>query len=388
MSTALYCGRASKISHAELMSLINISFGALTPESALDGLLPKCYREHYRPQDQNYVITEDGTPVAAVGAYDHEINVCGRRLACRGIGNVAVHPEHRSKGYMQIAMKKALGDMVSDGIVLSTLAGHRQRYQYFGYEKSGAQYCFNISPQNIRHLFKDLPAPYTLKLINDPDDTLIDEIIRISERKPYFPVRPREKYLDIANTWKADLFAFTDDSNENRFVGYCIMSKSGTVTEIGTKKPEYLMGMMHSVYAYLNKGFTVNIPSFDLEFVSILAPIAEDHSLGVAMMYNIFNYKTVIEAFMALKLSYITLSDGELTLLIHGFAKDEALRITVKDGKHTVSPCDSASVDIELEHLQAIELLLGPISAFREKQNALIRSWFPLPLWMYSADEV
>jgi hypothetical protein len=40
---------------------------------------------------------------------------------------------------MQIAMKKALGDMVSDGIVLSTLAGHRQRYQYFGYEKSGAQ---------------------------------------------------------------------------------------------------------------------------------------------------------------------------------------------------------------------------------------------------------
>jgi hypothetical protein len=166
------------------------------------------------------------------------------------------------------------------------------------------------------------------------------------------------------------------------------MSKSGTVTEIDTKKPEYLMGMIHSVYAYLNKGFTVNIPSFDLESVSILASIAEEHSLGVTMMYNIFNYERVIEAFMALKLSYITLSDGELTLLIHGFAKDEALRITVKDGKHTVSPCDSASVDIELEHLQAIELLLGPISAFREKQNALIRSWFPLPLWMYSADEV
>ena len=106
-----------------------------------------------------------------------------------------------------MAMKKAVGDKVSDDIVLSTLAGHRQRYQYFGYEKSGAQYCFNISPQNIRHLFKDLPAPYTLKLITAPDDTLIDEIIRISEKKLYFPVRPREKYLDVANTWKADLFA-------------------------------------------------------------------------------------------------------------------------------------------------------------------------------------
>ena len=278
--------------------------------------------------------------------------------------------------------------MVSDGIALSTLAGHRQRYQYFGYEKSGAQYCFNISPQNIHHLFKDTSCPYALKRITDPEDAFIDEIIRITDKKPYFPVRPREKYLDIANTWKADLFVFTDISDGN-FRGYCIINKAGTITEIGAKSDEYLLGMLHSVFTYLNKSFVVNIPSYDIGSLSILVPIAEDHSLGVAMMYNVFDYKTVIDAFMALKLSYTALPEGELTLLIHGFAKDERLRITVKDGKHTLmSICDAVDFDLELEHLQAIELLFGPISAFRERQNALIRCWFPLPLWMYSADEV
>jgi GNAT superfamily N-acetyltransferase len=388
MAPHIYCGRGDQLSHADLMDLINLCFNAQTPESALDGLLPKCYREHYRPQDQNYIITEDGTPVAAVGAYDHAINVCDRHIACRGIGNVAVHPDHRSKGYMKMAMNKALTDMVSDGIALSTLAGHRQRYQYFGYEKSGAQYCFNISPQNIHHLFKDTSCPYALKRITDPEDALIDEIIRITDKKPYFPVRPREKYLDIANTWKADLFVLTDISDGN-FIGYCIINKAGTITEIGAKSDEYLLGMLHSVFTYLNKSFVVNIPSYDIGSLSILVPIAEDHSLGVAMMYNVFDYKTVIDAFMALKLSYTALPEGELTLLIHGFAKDERLRITVKDGKHTLmSVCDAVDFDLELEHLQAIELLFGPISAFRERQNALIRCWFPLPLWMYSADEV
>ncbi|MBE6546280.1 MAG: hypothetical protein E7668_02415 [Ruminococcaceae bacterium] len=88
MACDIYCGRADKLSFSCLMNFINLCFNTLTPESALDRLLPKCYRDHYRPQDQNYVITEDGEPVAVVGAYDHEICVCGRKLACRGIGNV------------------------------------------------------------------------------------------------------------------------------------------------------------------------------------------------------------------------------------------------------------------------------------------------------------
>jgi hypothetical protein len=43
---------------------------------------------------------------------------------------------------------------------------------------------------------------------------------------------------------------------------------------------------------------------------------------------------------------------------------------------------------MELNHLEATELLFGCISATRDTAFPLIRAWFPLPLWMYRADEV
>ena len=92
---------------------------------------------------------------------------------------------------------------------------------------------------------------------------------------------------------------------------------------------------------------------------------------------------------MALKLTYTTLPDGELTLLIHGHGGDERIRITVKEGKHTVENIpEDTLVDLELGHLEATELIFGCISADRETASPLLRAWFPLPLWMYRADEV
>lgn len=386
MNTNIYCGRGNHIPYADYMALINLSFGFTTPETEFLGLLPKCYREEYRPQDQNYVVTEDGVLAAAVGAYDHEILVCGRRIPCRGIGNVAVHPDHRSKGYMKLAMNKSLEDMISDGIVLSTLGGRRQRYQYFGYDKAGAKYTFSISGDNIRHIFGDLSAPYTARIVTDPADPIIDEILRISEGKSYVPIRSRDMYLDVANTWKAKLVVFSDG---DRFVGYCVMVGENNVSEIRTENSEDLMNVIRTIYATLGKGFVLHLPSYEIEWIKELSLFAEGVSIGASMMYNILNYAVAIEAFFALKLTYAHIPDGTLTLRIHGYAGDETVCITVKEGKHTVEslPTD-APADLELSHLQATELLFSPVSGLRETLTPLVKTWFPLPMWMYHADEV
>ncbi|MBP3665789.1 MAG: GNAT family N-acetyltransferase [Clostridia bacterium] len=389
MNKNIYCGRGNRIPYADYMALINLSFGFTTPETEFLGLLPKCYREEYRPQDQNYVVTEDGVLTAAVGAYDHEIVVCGRRLPCRGIGNVAVHPDHRSKGYMKLAMNKSLEDMIADGIVLSTLGGRRQRYQYFGFDKAGPAYSFSISRDNIRHTFGDFSAPFTARIVEDPTDSVLDDILRITEGKPFAPVRPRETYLDIANTWKAKLVVFHDPAEGDRFAGYCIIAGGNTMTELRTERVEDLTKLLRTVFASLNEGFSVLIPAYETEYLRILSPIAEGMSIQCSMMYNVLRYEAAIDAFLALKLTYADLPDGELTLLIHGFARDERLRITVKEGKHTIEKLsEDAPVEIELTHLQATELLFSPVSGLRETQSYLVRSWFPLPIFMYHADEV
>ena len=388
MDKSIYCGRGNAVPYDELMSVLNTSFGFFTPETEFLGLLPKLYREQFRPQDQNWVVTEDGVLTAAIGAYDHEIVVCGRRLPCRGIGNVAVHPDHRKKGYMKLAMNQAIDDMVKDGVVLSTLGGRRQRYQYFGYDKAGPAYHFSISRDNIRHTYGDAPAPFTVREVTDPADPAIDEIIALTEQGRFIPVRDRALYLDIANTWKARLLVLTDPAEDDRFVGYCVCD-GGSLSELRVARGEDFMGLVRSVFACLDKGFTVCLPSYETEQIKAISLIAEGIAIHPSMMYLILNYAATVEAFMALKLTYTTLPDGELTLLIHGHAGDERIRIAVKEGKHTVeSISEETPVDVELGHLEATELLFGCISATRETASPLIRAWFPLPLWMYRADEV
>ena len=294
MSATIYCGRGNHIPYADYMDLINLSFGFTTPETQFLGLLPKCYREEYRPQDQNYVVTEDGVLTAAVGAYDHEITVCGRRLPCRGIGNVAVHPDHRSKGYMKLAMNKSLEDMISDGIVLSTLGGRRQRYQYFGYDKAGTLYQFSISRDNIRHTFGNFDAPYTVRIVTDPADSVIDEILKITEDRPFSPIRARETYLDIANTWKAKLLAFADPTDGDRFMGYCIMDGGNSMSELRLAEGADLMKVIRSVFVLLDSGFTVNLPAYQAEYVAALSPIAEGSAIHASMMFNVLNYEAAV----------------------------------------------------------------------------------------------
>lgn len=160
MEKQIYCGRGSHIPYADYMHLIDLTFGFETPETQFLGLLPKLYREERRPQDSNYVVTEDGSLCAAVGAYDHGLTVCGDTLPCRGIGNVAVHPDYRSRGYMKMAMEAALDDMVRDGIALTSLGGRRQRYQYFSYDRCGPCLNFSFNRDNLRHVWGDLNAPF------------------------------------------------------------------------------------------------------------------------------------------------------------------------------------------------------------------------------------
>lgn len=385
MDKNIYCGRGTEVPYDDLMLLLNVSFNRLTPDKDMKALLPKLYQENDRPQDQNYVILEDGALAAAVGAYDHTLTVCGHKLACRGIGNVAVHPDYRSKGYMTMTMNVALRDMVSDGIAISALAGRRQRYLYYGYDKSGTVYTYTVSRDNIRHVYGDLNAPYTVKEITDPDDPIIDSIVTLNAKSPLIPSRARKRYLDIANSWNASLFAFVDGE---RFVGYCISRKS-SVSEIQVTDDAEFMNCVRSFFAYLGENYSISLPSHQISYRKALSPFAERATIGNAMSFNILNYRAVIEAFLDLKFSYETLPDGEITLLIHGYAGDERICINVKDGKSTVKYASgTVTPDYELNHTDAISLLFSPISAVRDTSDCIIKAWFPLPLYLSHVDGV
>lgn len=386
MDMQIFYGKGNHIPHADFMDFIDMVFGFTTDEQKFIGLLPKLYREHRRPQDSNYVVTENGVIKAAIGAYDHEIIVCGMKLPCRGIGNVAVHPDTRGKGYMKATMNAALEDMIRDGIALSTLGGRRQRYQYFSYDKAGPCYNYSVARDNIRHVYGTLDAPLTVKVIEDESDALIDEIMTLVAAAPFVPVRAREDFLDITHTWKCRLLAFLDG---DRLAGYCIMDQGTGIHEIRAARDEDFMSIIRSATAFVENSISVCLPAFDVAYLNAIDPVAEYVNLSASMSYTVLNYRLVLEAFLKLKLTYAPLADGEVTLLIHGYAGDERVRLMVKNGAAAVEKItDEISVDYELTHMEALNVLFAPISPKRDRMNGLMREWFPLPIWMYRADEV
>lgn len=388
MEKNIYCGRGFHIDYNAYMDFINLVFGFETPETQFLGLLPKLYREERRPQDSNYVVTEDGVLCAAVGAFDHELTVCGETLACRGIGNVAVHPDYRSRGYMKMAMEAAIDDMVKDGIAISSLGGRRQRYQYFSYDKGGPEYNFYFNRDNLKHVWGDMTAPFDgLCIIENDDHPLLDEIKALSDAGIVSPVRSRKDFLDICNSWKCKLMAIT---HEGVLKGYAVMDDNGGITEIRAAKAEEFPAVLRSLLVHTERGhITVSLPPYEAAYVAALDPVAEGVHESCSMMYTVLDYRRVLNAFLKLKLSYTTLPDGKITLLIHGRGGDERLAVEIKDGVPAVySIADDIPVELELTHLQAMNLLFAPVSPKRETLSSLFRLWFPLPLWVYRADEV
>lgn len=388
MAKNIFCGRTADIPYADFMDLINRSFGFSTPETQFLGLLPKLYREEHRPQEQNYIVTEDGVLCTAVGAYDHALTVGGDILPCRGIGNVATHPDYRARGYMRLAMEAALDDMIRDRVALSYLGGRRHRYRYFSYEKAGECYTFSLNRDNLRHVWKDESAPFdTVRAVVDPDDPILECIKAISDAGQVAPVRARKDFLDISRSWHADLLMI---AHQGGFKGYAILGKEGSISELRTIQAEDFLPALRSVLVYTERfSVTLTLPPFEAEAIAALMPVCEGVTYGCSMMYSVLDYGRVMKAFMNLKATYAALPDGEITLLIHGRGGDERLTVRVSEGAPSVTVAsDTTPAELELSHCEAMEALFAPVSPLRDTLPACCRLWFPLPLWIYRADGV
>lgn len=385
----IYCGLGHNVPYEEYMAVINEAFGFVNGHPReFTHLLPKLYRAGRRPQDENYVVTEDGKCVAAIGAYSHEIEVCGTRLKCRGIGNVAVLKEYRSKGYMKDCMNMAMRDMVKDGIALSALGGRRQRYRYFSFDRAGTSYNFWINSENIRHTFgADYDPKMQVVQVGPDDKALLDSIRTLCAQGPFVPVRRDEDFHDVVSSWFGCLYAGIRDG---RFVGYCVKEPETSITEIKVvDKNEFTDFIIAFLQQIGNGSVGLALPEHQRDYIDAVALLAEGYNVNSAMTFSVLDYKAVSDAFFRLRTTYSVPADGELTMLIHGFAKDEKLTFSVKDGVPTVTDAAEEAVPaLELSHIEATSLLFAPVDTHRLDLPVFARDWFPLPLWMYRADEV
>ncbi len=382
---SIYLGRGTAEMFDDYMDFINYVFGFNGNSNDFKKLLPKLYKYEYEPAVSSFVAVEDGKLKAAIGAFDHDISVCDVYLKTRGIGNVAVHPYSRGSGYMIKLMNMALDDMVSDGVVLSVLGGRRQRYNYFSYDKLGQAVSMSFNDDNIRHTFgKDRKHSIEFKQLSATDAEIIDQIKLLSESQSFYAIRDSEKYFEILSSWKQKIYVGFENAD---FIGYAVMNGS-TVNEMlltdEAKIPEFVC----SLYDHLgSSSMQVKIPVFLPGYIDALIRICEFYDLEPCKSFSVLNYKTVITAFMKLKATYSNLPEGSLVLDIDGRGGRECLRIAVANGEVYVDEFDGEA-DLDLSHLEAMNLLFAPVSIERDKLPLFAKLWLPLPIYLYSSDAV
>ena len=177
----LYIGRGKDEDNAALLAFLDeVFFAEEEGDTRFLELLPKIYKDQYRPAYNNFVAQQpDGAFRAAVGNFDNDMTVGGVDLKACCIGNVAVGKDWRGKGYMIDLLNASIADMKERGVAFSYLGGQRQRYGYFGYENAGVSYFFGFSKSSLRHALGGVESGLTVEPL-EPDDEeslrMIDEI--------------------------------------------------------------------------------------------------------------------------------------------------------------------------------------------------------------------
>ncbi len=381
----IYFGRGSAEMFDDYMDFINYVFGFNGNAEDFKKLLPKLYKYEYEPAVNSYVAVQGGKLKAAIGAFDHDISVCGVTLKTRGIGNVAVHPYARGGGYMKKLMNMALDDMIADGVVLSILGGRRQRYNYFSYDKLGQAVLMSFNDDNIRHTFgNERVNKIEFKKVARGDTETLRLIKRIADLQEFHALREEEKLFEILSSWEQRIYAGFDNGD---FVGYAVV-KGHDVFEMlladESRIPEFICALYDFLGAHSLK---VKLPSFMVNYIDPLCRICEYYDIAPCKSFSVLNYKSVTEAFLRLKASYSTLPDGKLILDIEGRGGHERIEIAVAEGSISVSHTDKAP-DVTLSHLDAMNLLFAPICPAREKLPVFAKIWLPLPIYIYSSDAV
>ncbi|MBQ7122264.1 MAG: GNAT family N-acetyltransferase [Clostridia bacterium] len=350
-------------------------------------LLPKLYKDKYNPGEHNLLIKEDGVIKAAVGCYPINVNAAGRELRIMGIGNVAVAKDCRRKGYMIELMNMALKKMIEEGYDYSLLGGQRQRYEHFGYGPAGSAINFTINKDNISRLRDgSTDTPFTAKLLEEDDAQTIAKIKALYDAMPFRAQRREEDMFNILNCWKCKPYVVSKDGE---FKGYFVMNDAtGYLAEVKVlnveETLEFLLCIMETAD---NESVSFTVPVYDTAFCDFMAKRCCGMALCHVEQLNILNYARFVEAFLAIKAQRVNLCSGTLNVLVHGYAGDEKIAITV-DGKEVTVTATDAQPDVELDHLEAVAFFAGNYSMRRLSLPAFAQNWFPVDFFMFGQDNV
>ena len=378
----------------ELLDTMNVCFSHGQEGYSFLNTLPAMWRHDDTVMGRHVAIKDGDRVAAAVGIYPLQTRVAGHHIVFATVGNVATRPEYRNKGYMKALMTESMEELKRIGADVARLGGLRQRYNRYGFEKTGQNFSFTISAKNVRDYYDsslghegEYKPMLSFRPISRDDDAALSFAQTVYANALQHTDRGENKrFYDVTHAWKCTpwLATFADGMPAGFLSNY---PNSGRITEHYALSPtvEYQMLLDWLGFNHFDSISFATAP-WDVDLNRMASKIAESINVTTADNFKIVHFAKVAQAMLSMKATYASLPDGEFTLAVNGMET-----IQYKDG--SFQAVNDTSADLTLNHLDATRFLFGPLPPFSvcdipAKIRPVVEALLPLPLWWNYQDRV
>jgi predicted N-acetyltransferase YhbS len=336
----------------------------------------------YRPRPElcasAFVIERDGQIVSHVGLYPLEVVVHGVTWPIGGIGGVGTLPEERGKGHMTALLERAIDVMRESDIPLSWLAGDRQRYNAFGWERAGQVYELTFSR---RSLDRAVVEPIEIEA-RRPVDAL-DVVKRLYSTPAYHTLRP---HLPL-QLRKEGLRAWTAQD------GYALVRGGAwgplSILELISASGREL-GVIRALLDWTDRDdIRWNVPAWDERLARLMLGVSRWRA-GDWDMWRINDLAQVLAlARPILSRRAAALRDFDLAIGVRERDRTTVSTIAVRDGEVEIARGRHVGPYVEWSAVEAARAVLGgPPPAAEADLLPGLRALLPIPMVLPALDHV
>ena len=383
--------RGKKEEFYTIIDFIDFVFSkAHEPHDFLD-LYANLYLETDESMRNMINMWDGGQLVGSILSLPRTMVVGGKPLKVCGIGSVACHPRMGGQGIMSKLMHYNNDEMQKDGVQLACLGGRRSRYNHFGYEEGGTHFSAKLSKSAMQAKRPQFDAgrfdfvPFTMD-----DSELLAACHALYNEKPvHFDYTDEEFYLRLTIPCSGSKpYAIYKDG---AFCGY-VSHGSGDemhVVELTLCDDNDSADVLFTLAAKCKTSVSIDLYEYQLPYFRPIADVGSLIGMEESGMWKVLDWKSVIEALLTFKASYMTLPEGSLVLAIDG----TTYCVTLRDGQAAAVET-AQDADFAFSQLEAVCALTSPVTQTYFglcgdlQKMTLARSWFPLPLSRLFAERV
>lgn len=374
--------------YQNLMDFINYVFGFNGSTTSFPLYLPRLHKEKYEPTAKTTVIKDDNKYLACATFLSYNVHVLNGKYRLGTIGNVAVHPNERNKGYMKEIMDSVILEALNDNVDAISLTGMRERYKNYFFDNAGISYNYHLEKNEIKkYLTKNNIKLNKIKVLKVKENDLeeIEKSYLLVKTLTHRASRKRNEYFDIMNGMNGRLYHFYFNKT---FIGYAVYHENESlISEINVTNPKYLSSTIISLLDYVDKeNVDLTLPPFKINHIDILNKIADYYYISNSAKFLIVNFEKLINLYLNLKASYMTLDNTDFIVKINGFKYQENLHVCVKDNNVLVEHTTNKE-NFTLSYFEAVEFFFSSISVLR-LTNKYVKNLFPLPLYISKIDNI